>query len=187
MQDLVLFDALQVPSIQVGHCPRCQLAAAQNKLRPQLRMPMMVGSWGFSPMYCKGFIKGFNHGFQYCSNAMGSSCLLNGTCQRNNNETGFKEETRSICVVFCEVEPNEHVSEPGGIEGPSKLPARFGGPILGYQLQRTLTLPRGKAAALLKNNSCTSYGFMEQAASVPCCRWDPCQSSNPCPLPRMPC
>ena len=127
-------------------------------------------------MYCKGFIKGFNHGFQYCSNAMGSSCLLNGTCQRNNNETGFKEETRSICAVFCEVEPNEHVSEPGGIEGPPKLPARFGGPILRYQLQRTLTLSRGKAAALLKNNSCTSYGFMEQAASVPCCRWDPCQS-----------
>ena len=107
---------------------------------------------------------------------MGSSCLLNGTCQRNNNETGFKEETRSICAVFCEVEPNEHVSEPGGIEGPPKLPARFGGPILRYQLQRTLTLSRGKAAALLKNNSCTSYGFMEQAASVPCCRWDPCQS-----------
>lgn len=70
---------------------------------------------------------------------------------------------------------------------PQNCPQDLGVPFCGINFKGPLFFPRGKAAALLKNNSCTSYGFMEQAASVPCCRWDPCQSSNPCHAPRMPC
>lgn len=135
-------------------------------------------------MYCKGFIKGFNHGFQYCSNTMGSSCLLNGTCQRNNYETGFKEETRSICSVFCEVEPNEHVSELGGIEGPPKLPARFGGPILRYQLQRTSFFSTRQSSSSVEEQqlyqlwlhgaSCLSA--MLQVGSMPIIQSMPCST-----------
>ena len=84
---------------------------------------------------CKGFIKGFNL-FQPWF-----SLLL-------NRLGGLISETGSICAVFCAVEPDEDVLEPGGIEDPPKLPARFGGPILRSPLQRTFMAMRQSSSSV---------------------------------------